>query len=199
MTEKEHKEERQMLDISNNQSWRLDNSWEFVMWEKNEEEKLVENSSQKFPVQQNSPNNNSGMGLDDTMTQSEEALNNNNPNLNLHRFSRYDNLESREEDEDAAGSCGDGEESSDIDREEKISMPWDSSKWEHLLRIVSESTQQLDSIQMTECSTLEKSNQTASSENGNSLTKEKYRNRESKLIADSKQRVKLIEYFDLST
>ncbi len=89
-----------MLDISNNQSWRLDNSWEFVMWDKSEEERLLaSNASKKFPVPQGggSPNNNSGVGgnLEDTMTPSEEALNNNNPNLNLHRFSRYDNLEGR--------------------------------------------------------------------------------------------------------
>ena len=51
-----------------------------------------------------------------------------------YRFSRYDNLECRKSEENF------------LQQENSISQPWDSSKWEHLLKIVSDSTMQLDSI-----------------------------------------------------
>ncbi|CAL8110516.1 unnamed protein product [Orchesella dallaii] len=161
----QHTNEASVLEVSNNQSWRVDNSWEFVMWQKNGERHPQE-STAKFPVltPPNSPHNVEG-GVDhhsgdnfSGISQTESSLNsvNNNQsdydgsNNNLHRFSRYDNLEiQRAEDE----SSEDGQ--LEAEGQEKISAPWDSSKWEHLLRLVSESTQQLDSLQMLE-SSLEK-------------------------------------------
>ncbi|ODN02424.1 Protein sprint [Orchesella cincta] len=161
----QHTSEASVLEVSHNQSWRVDNSWEFVMWQK-DGERHPQESTAKFPVltPPNSPHNVEG-GVDhhsgdnfSGISQTESSLNsvNNNQsdydgsNNNLHRFSRYDNLEiQRAEDE----SSEDGH--LEAEGQEKISAPWDSSKWEHLLRLVSESTQQLDSLQMLE-SSLEK-------------------------------------------
>lgn len=153
-----------VLETSHNQSWRVDNSWEFVMWQK-DGERLPKEGTAKFPVltPPNSPFNiEGGGGVDHQsgdnfsgISHTESSLNsvNNNQsdydgsNNNLNRFSRYDNLEmQRAEDESSEDGHLDG------DGQEKISTPWDSSKWEHLLRLVSESTQQLDSLQMLESS-----------------------------------------------
>ncbi|CAG7727052.1 unnamed protein product [Allacma fusca] len=49
-----------------------------------------------------------------------------------YRFSRYDNLEYSKSDDSFL-------------QENTISQPWDSSKWEHLLKVVSDSTLQLNS------------------------------------------------------
>lgn len=141
----------------------MDNSWEFVVWQKDGEQQ----KDSKFPVltPPNSPFLQSG-GADrerdhhsgdnfSGISQTESSLNsvNNNQsdydssNNNLNRFSRYDNLEvDRADDESSEDGHLEGE------GQEKISAPWDSSKWEHLLRLVSESTQQLDSLQMLETS-----------------------------------------------
>ena len=132
------------------------------MWQKDGEQQ-TKDCTAKFPVltPPNSPFNVQGAEVGDHhsgdnfsgISHTESSLNsvNNNQsdydssNNNLNRFSRYDNLEvERAEDE----SSEDGH----LEGEEKISAPWDSSKWEHLLRLVSESTQQLDSLQMLESS-----------------------------------------------
>ena len=163
--------DRDLLDISNNQSWRLDSSWEFVVAE--ESEGLRETSA-KFPVS-NSPStsylceddemrmnnrrpilnslassrgdhHNNTSGSDSFNDESLNSINNNNLN-SIHRFSRYDNLDGGRTEEEQSD---DDQLDDKPEVEEKISSPWDSSKWEHLLRIVSESTQQLDNLQMND-------------------------------------------------
>lgn len=152
-------EDSSVLDVSSNQSWRLDSSWEFVMWQKEEEQRLMENVA-KFPIPTppSSPplegrrrvKDSAGENNSSACSQNEDSLSSTNNNsgfessTNINRFSRYDNLEgTKTDDENSGEECrfeGDGQE--------KISTPWDSSKWEHLLRLVSESTQQLDLLQV---------------------------------------------------
>jgi len=150
----ELQENTNVLDVSTNQSWRLDSSWEFVMWQKEEEQRMMENVA-KFPIPTppNSPldgrrriKETTAENYSSACSQTEDSLSstNNNSSTNMNRFSRYDNLEgTKTDDENSSEECrfeGDGQE--------KISTPWDSSKWEHLLRLVSESTQQLDLLQV---------------------------------------------------
>lgn len=135
------------------------------MWQKDGERQGKEGTA-KFPVltPPNSPFNVEGLTIGEqhqtgdnfsAISHTESSLNSVNNNQsdydgsssNLNRFSRYDNLEiHRAEDESSEDGQLEG------DGQEKISAPWDSSKWEHLLRLVSESTQQLDSLQMLETS-----------------------------------------------
>jgi hypothetical protein len=150
------------LESSNNQTWRLDNSWEFVMWQQKEEERRLMENVAKFPIPTppNSPKmdatkrvrENLGDNSSSVCSQNEDSLSSTNNSrfdcsINPNRFSRYDNLEvTKSTDEDnSSEDC-----LLDADGEEKISTPWDSSKWEHLLRLVSESTQQLDSLQLSD-------------------------------------------------
>lgn len=146
------------------------------MWQKDGERQTKEGTA-KFPVltPPNSPFNLDGEPAGDHhsgdnfsgISHTESSLNsvNNNQsdydgsNNNLHRFSRYDNLEIQRTEDDSS-------EDGDLEGEgqEKISAPWDSSKWEHLLRLVSESTQQLDSLQMLE-SSLDKTRNLNSAQN----------------------------------
>jgi len=150
-----------LVDSSNNRTWRLDNSWEFAMWQQKEEEKrLMDTNVAKFPIP--TPPSSPGTGTkrarenlrdnsSSICSQNDDSLSSNNSridcSINPNRFSRYDNLEVTKtaDDDNSSEDC-----LLDGDVEEKISTPWDSSKWEHLLRLVSESTQQLDSLQMTE-------------------------------------------------
>lgn len=72
---------------------------------------------------------------------STSSTNNNSTNETYNslqrRFSCYDNLERSKAEINA-------DEVTDSDEEDKISPPWNSKKWDHLMRIISESTQQLD-------------------------------------------------------
>ncbi|XP_035706244.1 protein sprint isoform X2 [Folsomia candida] len=130
------------MEIPNTKAWCLDNSWELVMWQKEEERRLKENVS-KFPVIP-SPTNvrrNKTTPSESSHENSTSSTNNNSTNETYNslqrRFSCYDNLERSKAEINA-------DEVTDSDEEDKISPPWNSKKWDHLMRIISESTQQLD-------------------------------------------------------
>jgi hypothetical protein len=133
-----------------NKAWCLDNSWELVMWQKEEERRLKGNVA-KFPIVPSPPNtphlrSKATPPSESSQTENSSSTNNNSTNNETYnslqrRFSCYDNLEKSK----AEINDDNNEESNeDDDEEEKISPPWNSSKWEHLMRIISESTQQLD-------------------------------------------------------
>lgn len=114
------------------------------MWQKEEERRLKGNAA-KFPVlssppsspkfrRKNSPSESSQ--TENSLTSTNNNSVNEGCNSLQRRFSCYDNLERSKAETNA-------DEETDSD-EDKISPPWDNHKWEHLMRIISESTQQLD-------------------------------------------------------
>lgn len=94
-------------------------------------------TSAKFPVDESPKAFRKGFS---ESSQTEEATAKNfvreGSNGSDRRFSCYDNLERSQAEKDSL-------EESDSD-EDKISPPWDSRKWQHLMKVISESTQQLD-------------------------------------------------------